>query len=90
MLRELERKFAPRTGPSSTVVTGYGGYGVDYGVDRSSGALAGGGGDGDLDSGADEQKSVVQLAHEEETRRVQATIEASLQRITNRIDRRRR
>lgn len=35
------------------------------------------------------QKSVVQLAHEEEARRVQATIEASLERINRRMERRR-
>ena len=55
----------------------------------SSYAYNGDGGDGDGGDGGGEKKSVVELAHEEETRRVQATIEASLRRITNRIDRRR-
>lgn len=50
-----------------------------------------GGGESDAAGAAvgSEQKSVVQLAHEEETRRVQATIEASLQRINRRMERRR-
>lgn len=64
------------------MVVGYDGA-SSYAYDGDSG------GDGASGDGGGEQKSVVELAHEEETRRVQATIEASLRRITNRIDRRR-
>lgn len=82
LLRDYMTKYAPPTGSSSTMVVGYDGA-SSYAYDGDSG------GDGASGDGGGEQKSVVELAHEEETRRVQATIEASLRRITNRIDRRR-
>ena len=82
-MRDYEMKYAPPTGSSSTMAMAAGYDGAsNYSYDGGVGGDGGGG-----DSG--EQKSVVELAHEEETRRVQATIEASLRRITNRIDRRR-
>ena len=82
LLRNYEMKFAPPTGSSSTIVAGYDGARSYSYNGENAGDVGNGGGGG-------EQKSVVELAHEEETRRVQATIEASLRRITNRIDRRR-
>lgn len=73
LLRKYEAMFAPPLGSSS---------GVDLPSHDGGLGLRSifGGGSG---------KSVVQLAHEEETRRVQATIEASLRRINDRVDRRR-
>ena len=78
LLREYQMRYEPPT--FSGVKQG------EVGV-ASGGGVAGGGSGGS--GGSSMQKSALQLAHEEEARRVQENIDASIKRITRRIDRRR-
>lgn len=80
LLREYEMKYAPTTGSSRTMLTGVSNksFAASFGDGGSSGAAA----------AAVDRRTALQRAHEEETRRVQETIRASVERITARAERR--
>lgn len=88
LLREYEMKYAPTTGSSRTILTGVSNksFAASFGDAGCSGAAAAAA--AAVAAAAVDRRTALQRAHEEETRRVQETIRASVERITARADRR--